>query len=47
VQRSSPARWRVPPVVVGALLGFAAVALVAWLTAPAPLIESLRMLVPL
>jgi len=47
VQRASSRRWRVPPLVVGALLGFAAVALVAWLTAPAALVSSLRMLVPL
>jgi serine/threonine protein phosphatase PrpC len=47
VQRTSSRRWRVPPFVVGALIGFAAVALVAWLTAPAALISSLRMMVPL
>ena len=47
VQRSSSRRWPVPPFVVGALIGFAAVALLAWLTAPAGLVSSLRMLVPL
>jgi len=47
VQRSSSRPGRALRVAVGAVIGFAVVALVAWLTAPPALITLLRMLVPL